>query len=517
MRIMLVLYFCLGFVFVRQGVLAENPNSPPSTEEMDLTDQERHRSQTYVNEALGNKIVKEECAKLEDPRACQGRGGGFKMLGVDSTMISVVGKAYATVMGGMYKGGLELSEEAAKEAEEKNKDDYCVLIGAGAEAVGLAMQQLSGKTISAPTGGATEQKKALYKAARSHRDRAKTATIQAAGWGGTSACYGYMMTYGGASIKSKTNILKMAAAGLLTAFYFKERGAQNKYSDQVKGIADKLPNPGDCNPVTETDCYCSLKANRNDPEHCVPYLHKKKLSSGSILRVACVNDRLKADPNCQCAATDSCLDKTLKNEFVTSGGGSGFVRAPIGKEVTSLVRGELRGGSLSSSALGKNAGVNAFFRKYKDKIPPVTSLDAAGERKASRLAEDFGLSAGLARHLLAAPNPPGLSAAMAKFSGASSGKEGAGADNIPSRKGSGQVVRFQGGDGLKGRRRRKDSSSGFDFNKYLKAKRKKNSPKRGRILEFNRRAVSSAGLDKNPEKNIFRIISKRYMLWEGQR
>ena len=494
-----------------------------AAEEGDLTDQERHQSQTYVNEALGNKIVMEECAKLDDPGICRGQRGGKKILGLDPSMISVAAKAYATMMGaGMHKGGLDAKapevdettdlERAAEDGEAK--DDYCVLIGTGAEGVGLAMQQLSGKTLQTPVGGATDQKRALYKAARSHRDRAKTAAIQAAGWGGASACYVYMMTSGGAAINSKKNLLKTAASGLLAAFYFREKGLQEKYSDQVKGIADKLPSPGDCNPVTETDCYCSLKEYQNDPKHCVPYLHRKKLSEGSILRVACVNDKLQADPDCQCVGADSCLDKTLKNEFAGSAAGSGFVTVPIGKEVASLVRGELAGGSLTSAALGKNAGLNAFFRKHRDEIPPIGVRGADGASKVSRLGETFGLPGRLAGYVLAAPEPPGMSQAVAKLGGVPVGG-GSGTAGAPSKKSSGRILTFQGGGGLREKGKGSPSpSQGFDFQKYLNKGQKKSALKSGEILEFNRRAINSAEVSGNPEKNIFHIISKRYMLWK---
>ena len=518
------------------------------SEEKDLTDKERHESQTFVNEALGNRIVREECAKLDDPKACQGRGEGGKFLGLDSGTVAMVAKAYALIMGGMYKEGLDgkVKEEETGEAEQKEtgeaeqketgeaeqketgeaeqketgeaekKDDYCALIGAGAETVGTAMQQLSSKSIQSPSEGGTDQKKVLYKAARSHRDQAKTASVKAAGWGGASACYVYMMTHGGAALNSRKNIAKTAAAGLLAAFYFQESKHQKKYSRQVKEIAEKLPRPGDCNPITEVDCYCSLEEYQNNPDHCVPYLHKKKLSTGSILRVACTNNKLEADPQCQCAATDSCLDKKLKNDFVASGSGGGFMTSPVGKEAVSLMRGELASGSLTSSSMGKNAGLGAFFRNKGGKIPSVGALEPAKEKKASRLNEQFGLPLGLARQLVLAPAPRRLSAAMEQFR-SNSGAGASGNLSTPKGNGKSRVLSFQGGGGAQGEKKKgRSSTASFDFNKYLKKGQKKKAPSKGNILEFNRRAINSAEVNKDGSKNIFHIISKRYMLWGGR-
>ena len=522
---------CWGGVLSSHEVLSQavivNPHESVSvSEKEDWTDKERHKSQTFVNEALGNKIIREECAKLKDPKACQGRGEGFKVLGLDSNMISYVAKAYSLLMGGMYKGGLdaktskggggegEIGKVTGREKGGK-KNDYCALIGAGAETVGMAMQQLSAKTIQAPSRGGTDQKKILYKAARSHRDRAKSATLQSAGWGGASACYVSMMTFGGAAVNSVNNILKTAAASLLSAFYFKERGLQKKYADQVKKIADKLPGPGDCNPITQKDCYCSLEEYQNDPEHCVPYLHRKKLSQGSILRVACTNDKLQADPDCRCLGTDSCLDKRLKNAFVGSGMGSGFVTAPIGKEVASLTRGEIKSGALASFQRGKNAALNTFFKNLKkNDLPPSVTLSSSGERDASRLNRDFGLPLELARHLVAAPKPPEQSSNVVGWGGGPG--KGHGMDSAVKKDNSiGQVWAFRGGRGLHGKKKSPaPSPPGFDFQKYLARGKKKKSLKRGNILEFNRRAVNSAEVGKNGEKNIFHIISRRYMLWK---
>ena len=492
-----------------------------------LTDEERHKSQTFVNEALGNKIVREECAKLDDPKACQGQGRGFRVFGMDSNMISYVAKAYALLMGGMYKGGLDAKvpdQKKEKSAVDKatadkkggKKDDYCALIGVGAETVGMAMQQFSAKTIQTPTKGGTDQKKILYKAARSHRDRAKTATIQAAGWGGAGACYVSMMSFGGAAVNSTNNILKTAAAGLLTVFYLKEREVQNRYADEVKKIADKLPQPGDCNPITEKDCYCALEEYQNDPQYCVPYLHQKKLSRGSILRVACTNDKLQADPNCQCLGTDSCLDKSLKKEFVASGMGSGFITSPIGKEVISLMRGEIKSGNLTSSQMGKNAGLNKFFRKYpKKRFPTVPVLGPSQERDADDLSRHFALPSEFSRLLVAAPKPPGLSASLSRLRG----DPGKGVSPIVRRsKKVGQVWNFRGGKGLQGKKKNTSSiSPGFDFKKYFaKRGQKKKAHPQGRIIKFDQRALNSAEVDKNREKNIFHIITRRYMLWGAQ-
>ena len=517
-----------------QAVNVTSPSAASETGEQDLTDEKRHQSQTFVNEALGNKIVREECAKLDDPKACRGQGEGAKFLGMDSNMIAHVAKAYSLLMGSMYKGGLDAKvpeeegetpegsaagedsevDEAVSDNEGEKKDDYCVMIGAGGETVATAMEQLAGKTVGTPTGGATEQKEALYKAARVHRDKAKGATIKAAAWGGATACYVSMMSFGGAAWDSTKNILKTAAAGVLTVFYFKESRVQKKYAVEVRRIADKLPGAGDCNPITQKDCYCSLEEYRNDPKHCVPYLHKNKLSRGSVLRVACTNDRLQADPNCQCAAKDTCLDKRLRNAFVGSAMGPGFLNTSIGSDVGSLARGELKSGALTSSNMEKNVGLKAFFgKRNRGELPPAATLNPSREGEASRLSRNFGLPPELSRRLVAAPVPSDLSAMTAKLGGAGVGVV-VGSPAGKKAKSAGRVWDFQGGEGLGGRSNTSSPSRpGFDLKKYLQSGKKKKPRRTGKVLTFNRRAINSAEVGKNSHKNIFHIISRRYILW----
>ena len=151
---------------------------------------------------------------MSDPSACQGRGG-VKFLGMDSSMFEAVAKGYALIMGSMgMKGGL-----AGKGGGEA-KNDYCALIGAGAEAVGFSMQNLSNKTLEVPTGGETSQKDILYRAVRSHKDRSKTATIQAAGWGGATGLLHLYDDHGGGQFNfgekhSQTRCRRIAGRFLL--------------------------------------------------------------------------------------------------------------------------------------------------------------------------------------------------------------------------------------------------------------------------------------------------------------
>jgi hypothetical protein len=111
-----------------------------TAEEYDLTDKDRFESQVFVHDGLNNRQIQEECEKLKDSRACQGRGG-TKFLGIDSGMVQAVSKVYSmfgAVMGASGGGGFsapkaEAPAEGATETategqaiagESEGKQDY---------------------------------------------------------------------------------------------------------------------------------------------------------------------------------------------------------------------------------------------------------------------------------------------------------------------------------------------------------------------------------------------------------
>ena len=504
-----------------QAVVLSPKGGDSSVPQRDLTDEERNLSETYLDESLGNKIFREECDKLKDPEACRGVGQ-TEFLGIDSEIIRQVSKAYAMLMGTMFQGGLKGAKPKVAENSQATKgaggpkNDYCVLIGGLAETAGFAMQEISNESLKVPAGGRTTQSDALYRAARSHEDRAGTAKIQAAGWGASSACYGYMLSYGGADPTAPSNLAKLAAAGVLTGFYWWEHSQQQKYADAVKKIAEKLPKPGDCNPVTETNCYCAKSAEEIDPRYahyCRPQVHARKIAAGSM-RSTCINDKLAADPKCKCMQSNSCFDTILEKEFKSDGNGRAFIASPIGSDSLSLARGELKQGALTSTAMRRNAALTSFLEK-SGQLP--AKVPTGSRKVVSLLADKFRIPPPLAGYLVAHPSPAGATKQMAKW------KERLAPARAPRkyaqrRRSGSRNLDFAGGRGINRKKGKKSGAkNSFDFKKYLAQNKKKRRSKRGEVLLFSERAINSAEISKDKDKNLFHIISRRYILTAPKR
>ncbi|CAM9911292.1 unnamed protein product, partial [Chrysoparadoxa australica] len=224
----------------------------------DLTDRERYDSQTYFHEGKSIREMNEACEKLKDPNACQGRGK-TKFMGVDSGVVQMIAKGYSMFGGMMAMGGDAMdfeaakpdakpagqtqqqgSEQAASAEEGESKKDYCAMIPMAGEMVAMFAQQLETQNLnSQPTTQETPQKELLYRAARTHQAREKSAKIQGTVWTATTACYAAYMAMGGISI-DWTVIARAGGAGFLAAFWTSEAKKQGEYAKEVRAIAAQL-------------------------------------------------------------------------------------------------------------------------------------------------------------------------------------------------------------------------------------------------------------------------------------
>ena len=174
--------------------------------------------------------------------------------------------------------------------------------------------------------------------------------------------------------------LKLAGSWLLTAFFKSEIDAHNGFADKVLEIADRLPNKGDCNPITDNQCYCAQPETANDTTHCLPQV-QKRLASKSGIPVSCVDANLKADPACDCRATGTCFAKSFEQKL----GDLGFSDIALQgiKPIGDISEGRLGSAGLSAGGL-KNAALNNRFRKEAEK--KIQELDEPRLNK-SQLAE----------------------------------------------------------------------------------------------------------------------------------
>ncbi len=512
-----ILAFLAFLAFFGEGgvALAAAPN---------LTDEEHHLSKTYVDELGSQELAKRECAKLGDPQACQGKQAKTRFLGADAELIRGVAKAYATILPAIgLAGGGDFTrapqegdaEGAPGEGGKEKVKDWCQYIAAGVEALAKFKQKVAQENLAnLPENAATRQKASLYKAARSHRERATNHKMQAVGWGATAACYASYMGFAGVTGDWKV-YAKLGAAGFLAAFFANQAKAHGEYADKIRQIADGLPGPGDCNPVTQTDCFCSKPLNEQSGQdrpyyqkYCQRQVHRRKLASSSY-HVPCVDLGLKADAKCTCFKEETCFDKKYFTDIKLPHLAP-FANSREGAEAQALMQGELKGGRLAGSA--GNAGKRAIgMLKKKLREHPIPSGHGVAISPGLEGEVRAVTSTGVPRPLASLMVGRGGKGALPPWA-----KEGVAADaesgtRPPS--GKGQVWRFQEAKGLN---RQAAAKKGFDPRSLLKGFKGKKASAGARggneVLSFGASAQASAAaqVHRKEAKGLFDIISYRY-------
>lgn len=500
-----------------------------NTENLNLTDRDRWESQTYIHEGKAQRVMQEECAKLDDARVCQGSDPGFKHMGMDSSMVKAVSKVYSMVLG-FTDGSFKAGENAAGSGEtvtttttnadgttttettdkKEDQQDYCKYVALGGEMIAMFQQQAAQQNLQNIDGhgdNKSVQKKTLMKAARSHSERAKTAKMQATTWGATGVCYTWYaaQAFMGNIQHSWGLWLKLAGAYFLADFYNKEKKAQEEYAKQVKSIADKLPGPGDCNAITDKDCYCAEKSTMYDPR-CMPEMHKRRMADTSYA-VPCLNDETKIDKECKCISSDSCFDSKFFQDIKGPGLGN-FLNSPAGAQFKSLTRGEFKGGKIDSTS---DNAVNAVKKAMDDLMdkkggPADPNLDKK-QLEEAKLIASTGIPLALAKTIAKSPFDKNAQKQFSKLQGRfNSGKYVA-----KGKKRGPKVLSFSGGSGLRPKTSRK-SNNGMDFAKMFGKKKKKKGKGRGKVMKFADKAARSAQINKNSDRPIFEIISRRYQV-----
>jgi hypothetical protein len=501
------------------------PGELPAKSDFDITDQERHDSQNFVHEGLSQRQMLEACEKLKDASACQGNGK-TQFLGVDSTIVQALAKAYsqfagvlaATKSAGEEKDGESSGEEGegdegaeGADAEEGKKDDdkkdkeegndYCVYIPMVGEQVGAMMQQNGQQEIEKATESvAHPQKDQLYKASRSHGLRADTAEMQGMVWGATTACYVATMFTGKVGPKS---ILKISAAGFLTFFWISEAKQQEDYSDKVRKIADELPGVGDCNPITEPNCYCAQPETEYDPKYCLEPLRQKHAKKTEF-QVPCTTAALESDPKCVCVGLDNCLD----NRLFTNIGAPGMVSfgaTNSGSDVKNLFRGVISSSSLNTGTSNQAARTSKILNSIKDKVGDKSGLSKSQLAQSSYM-EKLGTPSFIARQLATGSvNSYGQKKARLYASAApSSGFRQGVAGKLKKRS---NVMRFSGASKIGGKKQVQKRSN--NFNPY---KKKKVSHNKQDVLSFSNKAQNAADITRKNQRTLLEIISRRYRI-----
>lgn len=509
--------------------------TPSGIDTENLTDAQKQVSENYLHEGLSQRKMTELCVGSED--ACEGNPA--TVLGeTGDQVIGALSKAYAMVLGvssSKIEIGTKTETPAAKAAEDgttksppapketppsgtdkasgdtKEVNDYCKYIATAGEAIGTVMQTSAQQNLDdAPVEGDSAQKQLLYKAARSHETRADTAKIQTYSWGGTSACYTGMIAYSGFTAgggpaawnTTKSVGLKLAASTLLTGYFAKLTGKHDAYAKKVKEIADQMPGKGDCNPVTEVDCYCAQAETQYDSNYCATGLNKQELSTGDV-RVTCLDANMQSDPECNCLNNNSCGSKKFITDLSKLGLGTGFINKS-GKTMKNLTEGRVLSADLAQALMDGNAAManKSKLEQLSKGVPPV-QLNA-DQQKEAKFMEQYGIPANLASRLAAMPVNQDVKSAENKLRNLSS----VGASNKMAESAKKQNVLYFGGNGKKAVTSKKDSFNPFaQFNK--KDQKKKAA---GEVLMFGDKAQAEAQISRADGKSLFDIISRRYIV-----
>ena len=321
----------------------------------------------------------------------------------------------------------------------------------------------------------------------------QTAKLQTVGWGATTGCYAFMLTKG---VTVKSVGLKLAGAGLLTMFFNKEHKKHAEASKIVKEIANKLPSKGDCNPVTDTVCYCAQAETKNDTQYCMAQILAKHKHNNQYV-VTCIDNKLQSDPACNCLTTNTCFDKKFEELTAKLGLASAY-NGQAYKPITNMSRGYLTSGQVSGSALS-NAAINSknILKKIKDKFPSNITLNSSQEDEAKAI-ESMGVPKNIARLMAAKPMSAKAKANMKRF------KSRSYASNYLTKNSGTKALKYVGG---RKTRHQKENSQGFKFPNFGKKKKQR---KEGALVFTPLAKVRKADISLDKSRPIWDIISGRY-------
>ena len=517
----------------------------------DLTDQQRLESQKYIHEGLSERKQEELCNKESDPdlkKACEKGEVDVNIAGLEISPVmgDAIVKAYTmivTMIPGEFntpeqtpqregrqearadrqearqearaerrgedsnQEGSESENSESENQEDEKKEDYCKYIAIGTEAVAMVMQTVAQSNLGdIEPGNPNSQTEALYKSKRSMEERAKNAEFQTFGWGATTVCYGIMAF----QVYTDWKVwVKLAGSGLITAYQVGVMLRNREYADKLGIMIKKMPKPGDCNPHTQRQCFCSQPETERDPTYCLPQGVARTPPGANYTKVACLDRKLKPDLACQCAMSNNCYDITHMSMVNGISFGEGAQEA-VNDPMRQIARGTIPTTNLGSGALGNRAAKKArdLLNKYDSKLEPFKSLLNKNSQAQAKELVAFGLPKNAAIALsVQKKGDPKFQNRLAGFSNPSA------AYARPSnyRRGTSGTFRKVGGGGF-GNKNTASVSRANPMDKLFN-KNKGGSPGvTSKIIGLAEKAERSAGITQHSDVNIFQIISRRYQL-----
>lgn len=508
-----------------------------------LSAQEEAKAEEYIHQGLSEKEALKMCEEGNEKmkNLCDSKdafGGGSL-----EAMMPAVTKAYTLIV--QFGGGkLEKFKEAngnpvykdteTGEVFKANKDgsytdfdpekpgetvekdtedetDYCAMVATAGEVVGTALTTLNNNKSYENYEKATPEAKqaaSFRTLSKNHKDMKKTSQIQGGVWAGVSGCYASMMIWGNVK-PSPMTIIKTAGAVLIGGFYLKKASAHGKRAKLLSAMADELPQAGDCNPYTDTTCFCNEDSSprvdiANYNKFCIPSVFSNRNQNNDA--TICVDQAGKADAQCSCAQTNSCLDKNFKI------GGMKFGLSPLQMQdplagISPLGKG-FGAGDLNTANKNLNLAKKALANYKPDSLPNLSD----SEKKLANTYSKLGIpkpAAALLAKKAAGINPSSsslsaLGGAMGSGISSNQGKNAIAGYSGPAKK----TKSFSNGGNANGVKKSRTNKS---YNPF--GRRNKTTKTSGvHIEDFATKAQREAEIVPDKSRPIFDIISHRYKM-----
>ncbi|MCT4643137.1 MAG: hypothetical protein N4A33_12675 [Bacteriovoracaceae bacterium] len=278
------------------------------------------------------------------------------------------------------------AKKATKKKETKSELDYCGLVGKAAEMGSGLITQAQNKQNTENlknTSVVSAQAQAFYANANTHEALKKRSRIQGYVWSGVSACYVAMMAKS-YMVPNAGAIMKASGSAFMGYFYLKKASYHKQRQEQFTAMADSMPKKGECNPVTDTTCFCAEETSQqSDPDNYQKYCMPQMISGRPGTASTCVTSTGLADPNCNCKLDNSCITTAMKN-FGLKLGMDPSVLKGILQNYKPLQDG-FASGNLAD-ATNKNL---AFAQKTLKKIKPQLKNSIKLNDKQKSMAKDF--------------------------------------------------------------------------------------------------------------------------------
>lgn len=527
----------------------------------DLNDQEQVEADNFIHQGINQRVFDENCIDNKISDLCQNGENAFvddgtftgKASAIIEKMAPLIPPALSTIMGSSpikmetgnkvvngttftkQKDGSFVAKTAdptdptkvtkttktaeqledakaggSKVTDEKeNLTDYCVRIPTLVETGVQAYKLLQKDSIEAQfnsTEQASRQKASLISIKQSQEMQKTASIISLGGWGGTAACYtAYIIA--GATVDFKLGA-KLGASILLGTFYGFKVQAHSERISAINDILKKFPKTGECNPHTETTCFCNEETSQafdpnNFQKRCVPPPFKDRFADSPF---TCVDANGKSDNECLCKLSNSCAGQRLKTGLAKVGLSPTTV-APILEGISPLDSGTA-GGDINGTAKRNLANAKKLLQKKKPSNIPNFNLSPQQKKIAKEIAE-LGIP-NFAAAAIAATPPTSSALANAQRIAATNDdfkSEALQKANRDSR------LRFSN-SGRDFGSKKKNKKTNSAFNPFGFGKKKNNNSDSGSDVvildDFQRKAAAKAEINRDSGKNIFDIITYRY-------